>query len=134
MDFPAESIIRLTAFGGVLAGVGFWELRAPRRRLSLSRWLRWPHNFGILLIDTALVRLLLPTPAVGLALAAADRDWGLLNLLAVRGWAAIVFSVIVLDLAIYGRHVTFHAIGPLWRLHRMHHADLDFDATDRKST
>ena len=128
MDLPAESIIRLTAFGGVLPGIGFWELRAPRRRLSLSRWQRWPHNLGILLIDTALVRLLLPTAAVGVALAAADRGWGLLNILAVPDWAAIVISVIALDLAIYGQHVAFHAIQPLWRLHRMHHADLDFDA------
>ncbi len=129
MDLPAESIIRLTVFGGVLTGLGLWELRAPRRRLSFSRWRRWPHNIGILLIDTAFVRLLFPTAAVGIAVAATGRGWGLLNLLAVPAWAAVVISVIALDLAIYGQHVVFHAIGPLWRLHRMHHADLDFDAT-----
>jgi sterol desaturase/sphingolipid hydroxylase (fatty acid hydroxylase superfamily) len=126
---PYEIAIRLSAFAGVFAAMAAWELLAPRRRQASERPLRWPSNMGLVVLDTVLVRILFPTSAVGMALLAEARGWGLLHSFAVPAWLAIIASVIVLDLAIYLQHVLFHAVPALWRLHRMHHADLAFDVT-----
>nr|WP_245198120.1 sterol desaturase family protein [Sphingomonas kaistensis] len=105
------------------------ELAAPRRRQAVGRALRWPANLGIVALDTLLVRLLFPIAAVGAAIFAEERGWGLFNLLALPAWAEITLAVIILDLLIYGQHVLFHAVPSLWRVHRVHHADLEFDVT-----
>jgi len=125
----AEPTIRLGAFAGVLALLVGWEALAPRRRLTLCRRRRWPGNFGIVIVDTLVVRVLFPTAAVGLALLADARGWGVLNQVAMPQWAAILVAIVLLDLVIYTQHVLFHAVPLLWRLHRMHHADLDIDVT-----
>jgi sterol desaturase/sphingolipid hydroxylase (fatty acid hydroxylase superfamily) len=75
------------------------------------------------------VRILFPTAAVGFALVGEDHGWGALNNVSLPFWAKCLVSVIALDLVIYAQHVTFHAVPVLWRLHRMHHADLEFDVT-----
>jgi sterol desaturase/sphingolipid hydroxylase (fatty acid hydroxylase superfamily) len=124
-----EPAIRLFFFGGMLAGMGAWEALAPRRRRAVSRWARWPGNLGIVVLNTLALRLAFPVAAVGLAAIAEARGWGLLNNLPLPGWAGIVVAFLLLDLAIYLQHVMFHAVPALWRLHRMHHADLDFDVT-----
>jgi sterol desaturase/sphingolipid hydroxylase (fatty acid hydroxylase superfamily) len=124
-----EPIIRLAAFGGILATMAAAEALAPRRRRSLSRWTRWPANLGIVVLDSLALRLLFPVAAIGVAAIAERRGWGLLNNLALPEWLKIVAALVVLDLAIYLQHVMFHAVPALWRLHRMHHADLDFDVT-----
>jgi sterol desaturase/sphingolipid hydroxylase (fatty acid hydroxylase superfamily) len=124
-----EPAIRLGAFGGVFAAMALWELAAPRRPFAVGRRRRWPSNLGIAFLDTFLVRLCLPAGAVGMAAFAEARGWGLLNAVAAPGWLAFVAGVLILDLAIYLQHVLFHAVPALWRLHRMHHADLDFDVT-----
>ncbi|WP_235017122.1 sterol desaturase family protein [Tistlia consotensis] len=122
-------MIRLGFFTGVLALMAGWELLAPRRPQAIGRDLRWPSNLGIVVLDTLLLRLVFPTAAVGFALLAAERGWGLFNAVAVPEWLAVVGSVLILDLAIYLQHVLFHAVPAFWRLHRMHHADLEFDVT-----
>ena len=124
-----EPAIRLGAFLGIFALVALWELAAPRRALARPRWLRWYGNIGIALLNTLAVRLLIPLLPVALAALAADRGWGILNLVALPFWLEIAVAVVVLDLIIYLQHVMFHAVPALWRLHRMHHADLDFDLT-----
>ena len=124
-----EPAIRLGAFLGIFALVALWELAAPRRALARPRWLRWYGNIGISLLNTLAVRLLIPLLPVALAALAADRGWGILNLVALPLWLEIAVAVVVLDLIIYLQHVMFHAVPALWRLHRMHHADLDFDVT-----
>jgi sterol desaturase/sphingolipid hydroxylase (fatty acid hydroxylase superfamily) len=126
---PYEPMIRLGAFAGIFAVMAFWELLAPRRDLEFGRGLRWPNNLGVLVVDTLVLRLVFPTAAVGLALVAEAQGWGLFNAFAVPGWLAVISSVILLDLAIYLQHVLFHAVPALWRLHRMHHADLAFDVS-----
>ena len=125
----AEPLIRLGAFALILALLITWERRAPRRPAEIGRWGRWPGNVGLAIIDTLLVRILFPTAAVGTALVAQASGWGLLNRLIMPDWLAIVLAVILLDLAIYAQHVLFHANPLLWRLHRMHHADIDIDVT-----
>ena len=125
----AEPLIRLGVFAAVLAGLMVWEYLAPRRQRAVNRRRRWPSNVGVVVIDAVLLRILFPTAAVGLALIAEAHGWGLLNVVAVPAWLAILIAIILLDLIIYAQHVLFHAVPLLWRLHRMHHADLDVDVT-----
>lgn len=125
----AEPLIRVGFFLGVLAVMAGWELLAPRRRHEIPRLLRWGSNLGVVVLNTVLVRLAFPFVAVGLALLAEQRGWGLLNVYDLPLGLSIVASVLALDLAIYLQHVMFHAVPALWRLHRMHHADLEFDVT-----
>ena len=125
----SEPSIRLAAFAVVLAAMALWELAAPRRRQAIRRRARWPGNLGILVIDTVLVRLAFPAAALGLALLAEARGWGFFQAFETPPWLAVAASVILLDLAVYFQHVLFHAVPALWRLHRMHHADLEFDVT-----
>ncbi len=124
-----EPTIRLGFFLGVFVVMALWEVAAPRRARHISRWLRWPSNLGLVALNTVLMRVVYPTAAVGLALVAEQRGWGLLNNIAPPDPLAILLSVVLLDFAIYLQHVMFHAVPALWRLHRMHHADLDFDVT-----
>jgi sterol desaturase/sphingolipid hydroxylase (fatty acid hydroxylase superfamily) len=125
----AEPLIRLGFFGGVLALMAFWEILAPRRPQGIGRRVRWPSNLGVVVVDTLVLRLIFPTAAIGAALLAEQRGWGLFNVLAAPRWLAILASVLLLDLTIYLQHVLFHAVPFLWRLHRMHHTDLEFDVT-----
>ncbi len=124
-----ESLVRMSLFFGILMAMAGWEIAVPRRRLELPRLLRWTNNLALVVMDTILVRLMFPVVAVGLALLSEERGWGLLNVIAMPGWLAFVLSILVFDLAIYLQHVMFHAVPVLWRLHRMHHSDLEFDVT-----
>jgi len=124
-----EPWVRIGAFAAVLLVMALWEALAPRRILAYPRILRWPANLGIVILNAALLRLAVPMAAVGLAAAASERGWGLLNQLELPPWLALAAAVLALDLVIYIQHVLFHAVPALWRLHRMHHADLDFDVT-----
>jgi len=124
-----DPLIRLVAFAGIFAAMAIWEVLAPRRDQKLGRGTRWPSNIGIVVLDTVLVRLVFPTTAVGLALVAEARGWGLFHALDLPDWASVPIAVAALDFTIYLQHVLFHAVPALWRLHRMHHADLDIDVT-----
>jgi len=124
-----ELAIRLSAAALIFAVMALWEFAAPKRPLSVGRRGRWPHNLGILVIDALTVRVLLPTAAVGAALFAAGNGWGLLHLANLRLSIAALVGFLALDLAIYVQHVVFHKVPWLWRVHRMHHADLDIDVS-----
>jgi len=124
-----EPILRLVAFGGVLALMAGVEAWLPRRPRAAGRWLRWHNNLGLVVLNTVVLRLVFPTAAVGLALAMEGRGIGLLPWLGMPPPLTVLAAVVLLDLAIYFQHVLFHAVPALWRLHRMHHADLDFDVT-----
>lgn len=124
-----EPAIRLSFFFGTFAVMALWEIMAPRRALSTSRSWRWTSNLGIVVFNTLLVRAVFPTTAVALALAAQNNGWGVLNQVTLAAWIAVPLAVAALDLAIYFQHVMFHAVPAFWRLHRMHHADLDYDVT-----
>jgi len=124
-----EATIRLAIFLAVLAVMASLEAILPRRVRVIGRWRRWPANLGIVVLNTALVRLLLPVTAAGIALVFERQGVGLLPGLGLPPWAAFLAALVLLDLAVYLQHVLFHAVPGLWRLHRMHHADLDFDVT-----
>lgn len=124
-----ESALRLTVFLVMLGAMASWELASPRRRVEIPRLIRWTNNLALVVLDTAILRIAFPVLAVGVAVIAADRGWGLLNMIEAPSGVALIVSFLLLDLAIYAQHVVFHHVPWLWRLHRMHHADLEFDTT-----
>jgi sterol desaturase/sphingolipid hydroxylase (fatty acid hydroxylase superfamily) len=124
-----EPQIRISVFIAILAVMALWEVAAPRRRVEIPRLLRWSNNLSLVVLDALIVRLVFPVVAVGLALIVSGNGWGLFALVDVPNWLAIVATILILDLIIYLQHVVFHAVPALWRLHRMHHADLEFDVT-----
>jgi sterol desaturase/sphingolipid hydroxylase (fatty acid hydroxylase superfamily) len=124
-----ETTIRVSFFVGVFALVALWELASPRRVLRLSRRQRWGANLGLVALNTVVLRLLFPAAAVGVAAVAATEGWGVLNHWAVPFWLAVPLAVVVMDLVIWLQHVMVHAVPALWRLHRVHHADIDYDLT-----
>ena len=124
-----EQIIRLSCFFGVLVIIAIWEALAPRRALTDSKRRRWFVNLSLVAINTAIVRISLPVLPIGVAFMAREKGWGILNMFALPDWAKIVLAVLVLDFVIYIQHVLFHYLPILWRIHRMHHTDLDLDVT-----
>lgn len=124
-----EGLIRLLFFLGIFLLMALWEIFAPRRKLNTSKKVRWYSNLGMVFIDTLAVRFLLPIQAVTTALLIEDQGWGVLHNLSLPYWMAFVIGVLVLDFAIYLQHAMFHFIPTFWRLHRVHHTDLDFDVT-----
>lgn len=126
---PAEQTIRITAFAGILLAVALWETIAPRRPLQDNKSRRWRTNLSLIVIDATLVKLLFPILPVALAQTIEIRGWGLFNTIAIAPWLKILLSIIFLDFIIYLQHLLFHHIPILWRLHRMHHTDLDLDVT-----
>jgi sterol desaturase/sphingolipid hydroxylase (fatty acid hydroxylase superfamily) len=127
--FSSESAVRLGCFAGVLLLMALAEVIAPRRRLTVRKSLRWLSNLGLVALNSLVLRLVVPLGAVGMALWAQEEGWGLFNVLELPGWLAVVLAVIALDFVIYLQHVLFHAVPVLWRLHMVHHADLDFDVS-----
>ncbi len=109
--------------------MSLWECIAARRERSVLRSKRWPPNIGIVLVDSVCARIVAPIGAIGFALSADARGWGLFNNVAAPSWFSFTASLLLLDLAIYFQHRIFHRVPLLWRLHRMHHADLDIDVT-----
>jgi sterol desaturase/sphingolipid hydroxylase (fatty acid hydroxylase superfamily) len=124
-----ETAIRLGFFFGIFAVIALWEAVAPRRALTVSRTRRWSSNLGLVALNTTLLRLIFPLAGAGMAAFCADRGWGLLNYLAVPWPLAIPLAVIAMDFVIWLQHVMVHAVPALWRVHRVHHADLDYDLT-----
>jgi sterol desaturase/sphingolipid hydroxylase (fatty acid hydroxylase superfamily) len=124
-----EIAIRFVFFLSMLALIGTWEILAPRRVLTVSKALRWASNLGLVALDTALLRLLFPLAGAGMAVFCAERGWGLLNHFAVPWALAVPLAVIAMDFVIWSQHVMVHAVPALWRLHRVHHADPDYDVT-----
>jgi sterol desaturase/sphingolipid hydroxylase (fatty acid hydroxylase superfamily) len=124
-----EPAVRMACFLGTLGVMAVWEHLARRRHPSQSKPRRWMVNLGIVVLDSLMLRLLFPMLAVGFADIAHASGWGLFNRVAWPGWLEILLAVALLDLAIYAQHLAMHKVPVLWRLHRMHHSDLDFDTS-----
>lgn len=124
-----EPEIRLGFFVGTFTLVAIWELAAPRRVLTVSKALRWSSNLGLVVLNTLLLRLISPLAAVGVAAFCAANGWGAINHFQVPFWFAVPLAVIAMDFVIWLHHVMVHTVPVLWRLHRVHHADLDYDLT-----
>ncbi|NJR63513.1 MAG: sterol desaturase family protein [Cyanobacteria bacterium CRU_2_1] len=124
-----ELLIRFIFFFGILGMMVLWERVSPSRPLSVSKPLRWVSNLGLVILNTLVLRAVFPLAAVGIGAIASKQGWGLLNVISLPFWLKVVLSVVALDLIIYLQHVMFHALPTLWRLHKVHHADRDFDVT-----
>ena len=124
-----EKQIRMGFFFGVLVIMALWEIAAPRRKLTVSKTLRWTNNIGLVFFNSFILRILFPAAAVGVAISAKEQGLGLFNVYAVSPYIAVAASVIIMDFVIYLQHVMVHAVPVLWRLHRVHHADPDYDVT-----
>lgn len=134
MDFESllvqyEVPVRLSFFFGVFVLMAIWEHHAPRRILTVSKLTRWLNNIALVFLNSIIVRLLFPAAAVGVASYAAQHQWGLLHQFPIDFPFAVLLSIVVLDFVIYLQHVMLHAVPLLWRLHRVHHADLDYDVS-----
>ncbi len=124
-----ELPIRLSFFFGVFAVIAAWETLSPRRALTVPKLLRWSNNLGLVFLNSIVLRLLFPAAAVGVAAYAAEHQWGVLHLIDLPFPLAVLLSVVIMDMVIYLQHVMVHSVPLLWRLHRVHHADLDYDVT-----
>ncbi len=124
-----EKTIRLSFFIGMLVIIGLWEILRPRRALKVSKLLRWSNNLGLVFFNNFLLRIIFPAAAVGMAAFAQQHGWGIFNYYTVHPLLAVIVTIIAMDFIIYLQHVIVHAIPVLWRLHRVHHADLDYDVT-----
>ncbi|QZH76082.1 MAG: sterol desaturase family protein [Erythrobacter sp.] len=131
MDFTPETapIIGLAVIAAGFLLFATLELVLPFRRGLQPKGRRWVTNLALFAIDTLAVRLLLPLAMLGTALLAAERGWGLFNTIAVPGWLAFALTLLALDLALWVQHWATHRVPWLWRLHRVHHTDRDFDVT-----
>ena len=127
--FEYESYIRLGSFLGIFALLTIWEISSPKRELLQLRRFRWFSNIGLIVISSVLVRFILPTAAVGIALHVEQEQLGFLNLYDLPFIVQFLFAFILMDLAMYFQHVMFHALPMFWRFHRVHHSDLDCDIT-----
>lgn len=127
--FENESYIRLGAFLGIFALLTIWEISTPKRELLELRRFRWFSNIGLIVISSVLIRFILPTAAVGVALHVEQDNLGFLNHYDLPFLLQFVLAFVLMDLAIYFQHVMFHALPLFWRFHRVHHSDLDCDIT-----
>jgi sterol desaturase/sphingolipid hydroxylase (fatty acid hydroxylase superfamily) len=124
-----ELSIRLAFFVGLFVILAILETYFPRRRLKVSRLQRWSNNLGLSVLNSVLMKLIFPVAGTGLAVIAIEEQFGLLNQLDIPAVVAVLIYIVAFDLTIYFQHRFFHFLGPLWRLHRMHHTDLDYDLT-----
>ena len=124
-----ELYIRLGLFIGVLLRMGLLETLFPKRIRRFDRLVRWPGNFLLLMLNSFALRLVFPITAVGFALFCTEQKFGLLNQLEPPFPLSVAIAMLLLDLTIYLQHVIFHRVPILWRIHRMHHTDLDLDVT-----
>lgn len=127
-----EATIRLSVFLGILAILIVVEFWIPRKQRVHPRQGRWITNGLITMLNTITLNLMsiaMPLLAVGAAMDASDKGWGLFNLMNLPLWADIVLTVIILDFVVWLQHLLNHKIPFLWRFHRMHHTDRDLDVT-----
>lgn len=124
-----EATIRLLLFFGIFAAMAAFELFLPRRELTLGRGRRWLTNLAIVATDTAVLRIVFPMAAVGIALWASEGGYGLFAMAGMPVWIAAVLGFVILDFAVWAEHWASHKIPLLWRIHKMHHADRDIDVT-----
>jgi sterol desaturase/sphingolipid hydroxylase (fatty acid hydroxylase superfamily) len=121
-----EPAIRLAIFASALVLIALLELALPRRAPDAPMTVRWANNVGLAVVNIVLVRTLFPSAAVGMAIVANERGVGLLNAIPLPYPLAMTLSLLALDLMMYLMHLMFHAVPALWRVHRVHHSDVDF--------
>ena len=129
LDVTSYSITRLSVFVLLLVVLALLEIFSPRRKLQHSKAKRWLNNFGISALSSVIVALALPLVGVAAAVLATERSWGLFNQFEIQPLISIPLYVVAFDFTIYLQHRVFHRFKILWRLHKVHHTDLDYDVS-----
>ncbi|MEZ5489207.1 MAG: sterol desaturase family protein [Gammaproteobacteria bacterium] len=129
LTMQVESLLRLGVFLCLFGILAVCEVYFPRRKLNFSKPQRWLSNISISILNTALARTVIPFAGVAGALLAQEKNLGMFTLLSLPAWLEFVLFLLLFDLVIYFQHRLFHAVPPLWKLHRMHHTDPDYDVT-----
>ena len=127
-----EGILRLAVFLGLLVLFAGLETLSPRRARQRRRGRRWLTNLGLVVLGSAVLRVLaiaLPYLAVGAAVDAWRQGLGLFNQLSWPLWVEVLLALLIFDLAIWAQHWLTHKVPLFWRFHRVHHADRDMDVT-----
>lgn len=125
----SEGAIRLTVFASVFALMAFAEAMFPRKDRTQKRSSRWVTNWALVILDTVALRIFVPVLAVGTAVYAEAKGWGLFSFTDLPTWLEIALAILLLDMAVYAQHVASHKIPILWRFHKVHHVDRDIDVT-----
>jgi sterol desaturase/sphingolipid hydroxylase (fatty acid hydroxylase superfamily) len=124
-----ENIFRMGIFFGLLIIMGLWELRAPRKVSKISKSYRWLNNLSLVFFNGFILKVIFPVASTGMAIIAYKNNWGLLNYYEISPLISLVVFVVVMDLIVYFQHVMVHAVPIFWRLHKVHHIDLDYDTS-----
>jgi diguanylate cyclase (GGDEF)-like protein len=127
--YKSEATIRLSVFLGSFSLLALWEFISPRRKPAQGKLKRWLNNVGLLVLSTLIVRLIVPTAAVGVAYLAEETNLGLMSYIDLPFWPKVAVSFILLDFLIYLQHAMFHVLPLMWRFHRVHHSDPDCDVS-----
>lgn len=127
--YQYEASIRLSVFLGGFSLLALWEWAKPKRELTQVKFKRWFNNIALVVCSTVVVRMVLPTAAIGIAYLVEQKHLGFANLLELPFWLKVLITFILLDLTIYFQHAMFHVLPVMWRFHRVHHSDLDCDVT-----
>ena len=109
--------------------VAIWEHVASRRRLRRELPTRWAGNLGLLFVNGGLMWLVYAGWGIAASMAAAQYQWGIMHHVALPGWFEVIVALLLLDLGHFAIHWALHNVPVLWRIHRLHHTDQDFDFT-----
>ena len=124
-----ESTLRYYALIGAFGLIAVWEALAPRRVPVPAVRGRWAVNIALTVLLSVVIAVVFPVLSVGTALVAQRHGWGLFNQVDTPFLVECLLAFLALDFARYAMHMALHRIGPLWRLHRVHHSDVDYDST-----
>lgn len=127
--YQHEATIRLSLFLGGFSLLALWEWLKPKRELTQVKFKRWFNNIALVICSTLVVRIILPTAAIAIAYLVEQKNLGFANYVELSFWPKVFITFILLDLIIYFQHAMFHALPIMWRIHRVHHSDLDCDVT-----
>lgn len=127
IEYQAE--LRLYSFVLLIFMFAGLEMLWPRRVADKNSKIRRLNNLLLLTVNFIAARFLVPLATYQVALIVAEREFGLFNIISLPLVFSVLLTIIIFDFLIYIQHVVFHKITFLWRVHRVHHTDLEFDVT-----
>jgi sterol desaturase/sphingolipid hydroxylase (fatty acid hydroxylase superfamily) len=127
--FEFHEAARLWVFLSTFSLFALIEYFLPKRTARRLTQRRWVTNISLGIIDAFMVRLLLPGITIAAAVLAENLKFGLFHWTIMPLWIVLPLSIMMFDWAIWLQHLITHKVHFLWRLHRVHHSDIDFDVT-----
>jgi sterol desaturase/sphingolipid hydroxylase (fatty acid hydroxylase superfamily) len=127
MDEARFQLIKTAGFALSFAAVFAVQTLVPYRRAPRTVPGNWRQNVPLAVLNTILMSLVCGACLCTAARYAADRGLGLFRTVAAPPWLAGAGTVAALDFVLWGWHLANHRLRWLWRFHRVHHSDVDFD-------